>query len=260
MAGENPHARAWHHFRTTPRWWGLALLVVVLVIAFWRLGLWQFHNATANAQQEVAQAAQAREPGPLEELLPVGATFPAAERGRTATTTGRFTGEQFVVPQRRLDGQEGSWVVSRFQTDAGASLAVLRGFLPGPVPQEVPPLPQALTEELDLSGALEAGEEPSSSQGGPSHVHPSVDLAWLANTWPAPLHNGYLFAQEATAGGAAVDLAPGDLQPVPPPPPESAGLDWQNAGYAVQWWLFALFGVWVAVRMLYDEARRSPVA
>ena len=77
------------------------------------------------------------------------------------------------------------------------------------------------------------------------------------NTWPSPIHNGYLFAQEVTADGEPVEFAPGALEVVPPPAPESAGWDWQNAGYALQWWLFALFGVWVAVRMLYDESRRA---
>ncbi|WP_374928878.1 SURF1 family protein [Kytococcus sedentarius] len=252
----SPHARAWRHFRSTPRWWGLALLVVVLLVAFWRLGLWQFENATSNAQQEVAQAAQERPPGELEELLPVGSTFPAPERGRTATTSGSFTGEQFVVPGRRLGGEQGAWVVSRFETDAGASLAVLRGFLPGE-PAGAPALTEELTGPVELSGALEAGEEPSTSRGSAEGVHGSVDLAWLANEWPAPIHNGYVFAQEVTAGSEPVEFAPGDLQVVPPPAPESAGWDWQNAGYALQWWLFALFGVWVAVRMLYDESRRA---
>ena len=128
-SSDSPHARAWRHFRSTPRWWGLGLLVLVLLVAFWRLGLWQFENATSNAQQQVAEAAQQRPPGELEELLPLGSTFPAPERGRTATTSGTFTGEQFLVPDRQLDGETGAWVVSRFETDAGASLAVLRGLL-----------------------------------------------------------------------------------------------------------------------------------
>lgn len=262
-SSDSPHARAWRHFRSTPRWWGLGLLVLVLLVAFWRLGLWQFENATSNAQQQVAEAAQQRPPGELEELLPLGSTFPAPERGRTATTSGTFTGEQFLVPDRQLDGETGAWVVSRFETDAGASLAVLRGLLPGEAPAQAPALPEELTGPVELAGALEAGEEPSSSRDAAEGVHGSVDLAWLANTWPSPIHNGYLFAQEVTADGEPVEFAPGALEVVPPPAPESAGWDWQNAGYALQWWLFALFGVWVAVRMLYDESRRAalePVA
>ncbi|WP_462418124.1 SURF1 family protein [Kytococcus sp. Marseille-QA3725] len=256
----SPHARAWRYFRSTPRWWVLAAVVVGLVVLFWRLGLWQLHNATEDGQQKALEEARSRQPAPLEKVLPVGESFPAAERGRTVTTSGSFTGEQFLVPERRLGDRTGSWVISRFETTDGASLAVLRGFLPGEVPEHAPPLPDGADERLDLTGALDAGEEPSSTRGGSDEVHGSVDLAWLANTWPPPVHNGFVFAQEATVGGSAVDLTTGGLQDVPPPPPESAGLDWQNAGYALQWWLFAGFGVWVAVRMLYDESKRAEVA
>lgn len=259
-AGPGRHARAWRYFRSTPRWWGLALLVLVLLVAFWRLGLWQFHNATADGREQALREAQDRPAVALEEVLPVGSSFPAPERGRTVTTSGRFTGEQFLVPDRRLGGADGSWVVSRFETSAGASLAVLRGFVPGEPPAHAPALPQDLRGQVELTGALEAGEAPSDAVGGSQERHDSVDLAWLVNTWPTPLHNGYLFGDHAGAGGRELPLTSPGMRAVPPPPPEVSGIDWQNAGYAVQWWLFAVFGLWVAVRMLYDEARQAQVA
>lgn len=256
----SPHRVAWRYFRSTPRWWGLAVLVLLLVVVFWRLGLWQLHNAMADGQQQALEEARSRTAAPLEEVLPVGQSFPAPERGRTVTASGTFTGEQFVVPHRQLDGQDGSWVMARFTTEAGANVAVLRGFVPGQVPEHAPAMPSDLRGEVELTGALEAGEEPSPSAAGSQEVHDSVDLAWLANTWPGPIHNGFLFAQGAQVGGAEADLAPAPMREVPPPPPESAGLDLQNAGYALQWWLFAVFGVWVAVRMLYDESKQAQVA
>ena len=40
---------------------------------------------------------------------------------------------------------------------------------------------------------------------------------------------------------------------VPPPPPVPKGLTWRNAAYALQWWVFAAFAVFMYLRMLRDE-------
>lgn len=36
---------------------------------------------------------------------------------------------------------------------------------------------------------------------------------------------------------------------------EEGALNWRNAAYAVQWWLFSLFVVWFWWRMLRDQFR-----
>ncbi|SNC71307.1 Cytochrome oxidase assembly protein ShyY1 [Kytococcus aerolatus] len=254
-----PQAGVWGYWLRTPRWWALTLLVVLLAVGFYRLGLWQLHNATSNAQQEVAEAARARPVVPVDEVVPAGESFPAAERGRTVTLEGEFTGEQFMVPERRLDERTGTWVLARVESEGGVDTAVLRGFVPGPTPEEVPPLPDGLQDApVTVRGQLEASEEPLATTGQPEGVLGSVDLAWLANQWDGPVRSAWLFGLEATGEeGQEIPLRAGSMEVVPAPPPEAAGLDWQNAGYAIQWWLFALFGIWVAWRMLQDDASRA---
>ena len=49
-------------------------------------------------------------------------------------------------------------------------------------------------------------------------------------------------------------MSPGALTRVPPPMPET-GLNVRNAGYALQWWVFAAFGAYMWVRMVREAAR-----
>ena len=37
-------------------------------------------------------------------------------------------------------------------------------------------------------------------------------------------------------------------------------MQWRNAAYAVQWWIFALFALWMWARMVRDETRRERAA
>ena len=41
---------------------------------------------------------------------------------------------------------------------------------------------------------------------------------------------------------------------MPTPLPDTS-IQWRNAAYAVQWWVFALFALWVWFRMVREETR-----
>jgi surfeit locus 1 family protein len=41
-----------------------------------------------------------------------------------------------------------------------------------------------------------------------------------------------------------------------PPPDLPSGLTLRNAAYALQWWVFALFALWMWVKMVRDDYRR----
>ena len=70
----------------------------------------------------------------------------------------------------------------------------------------------------------------------------------LVNRWPYPLITGFVVQQtESPVTGA---------RPAPVPPPTPAdGLDLRNLSYAVQWWLFAMFGLWLWWRLVRDDHR-----
>ncbi len=45
-----------------------------------------------------------------------------------------------------------------------------------------------------------------------------------------------------------------------PTPVAPTGLNWRNAAYAVQWWVFALFALWLWWRMVREDHRRAGAA
>src|SRR4051794_29197909 len=66
-----------------PRWIGLSVVVVILCLAFGRLGLWQWHRAQGKWAANDALAAAARaEPVPAAEVLAVDASPPKAAEWR----------------------------------------------------------------------------------------------------------------------------------------------------------------------------------
>ena len=50
------------------------------------------------------------------------------------------------------------------------------------------------------------------------------------------------------------DAAAAGWQPLPPPPAETS-VDFRSAAYAIEWWLFGGFAVFIAVRWIRDNGR-----
>lgn len=231
----------------TPRFLGLSALLIAVLVSFGWLGAWQLETARGEAALAAAEQARARPPVDLVGLVEPHAPFTADLAGRQVTASGRYAAEgQVLVPGRLLRGREGLWVVTPFVVEgSGATLPVLRGFVTTPADAGAPP-----TGPRALAGGLAPGEGPSSAVLPEGQIG-SVDLSLLVNTWPGDLYNAFLFLESETPATGA------QLTKVPTPLP-STGLDWRNAAYAVQWWVFAAFAVWLYWRMLREEARRPP--
>jgi surfeit locus 1 family protein len=230
----------------TPRFLGLLALVLVVCAAFVWLGRWQLGVAESTAHREAVEHARSQAPAELTTLVAPHAPFRSELSSRPFTATGRYapTG-QLLVPDRRLDGRTGSWLLTPFVVDgSGATLPVVRGFVPDAA--AVPPAP---TGPVTIRGGLAPGESPS-TEPVPSGELGSVDLAQLVNLWPGELYNafGFVEAEDPPSSGQPVRV---------PTPVGESGVRWRNAAYAVQWWLFALFALWMWGRMVRDESRRS---
>lgn len=236
-----------------PRWLGLLAVLIVLLVAFTFLGLWQLSVARDEAQRAALEAAPQQPPVRLSEVLRPHTPFPAEASGRPVMVTGKYDASgQVLVADRRLDGTTGWWVVTPLVTDgSSARIAVLRGFVTdpagtGPAPAEV--------GELVVTGTLAPGESSVGAGGSlPPGQLPSLDLARLVNVWPGDLYNAFVFATaespDASSGLTRV-----------PPPTVPTGLTWRNAAYAVQWWVFGLFAAWMWWRMVRDDHRRDAEA
>jgi len=241
-----------------PRWLGLSGLLVLLLVAFTFLGLWQLSVAKDEAGKAAIEQAPKQPVVALTSVLTPHGAFPATASGRRVAAVGNYDPSgQVLVVGRRLDGAAGYWVVTPLVvTETGARLAILRGFVRHP---EAPA--PTTTGEVTVVGSIAPGESPvSSPMSLPSGQLPSVDLGHLVNEWDGSIYNAFLFAlsetPDASGAGPAGSSAAGGLERVPPPPVPS-GLSLRNAVYAVQWWVFGLFAIWMWWKMVREDHQRD---
>jgi cytochrome oxidase assembly protein ShyY1 len=246
-----------------PRWLGLLVVLVVILVTFTQLGLWQLNVARDKGRAEAVEQAPSLAVAPLGQVIAPHTSFPSAASGRRVEVTGTYAaGGQFLVGGRVLDGRDGYWVVAPLiERDTEARLAVVRGFVRERSQAAGPPLGRVV-----VTGSLAPGESPAEAPAEPgSAAYPqgvlgSIDLAVLVNRWPGELYNAFAFATaERSAGGAAVGLTPG-LERVPPPVAGGTSLNWRNAAYALQWWIFAVFAAYMWWRMVRDDTDRDRAA
>lgn len=233
-----------------PRMLGLLALALVIVAAFMWLGRWQYQVAEDKANVEALQAARARPVVELSSVLQPHQEFPNAESTRSVRVTGRYAAERgCLVAHRRLDGVTGYWVMTPLVSKSpAATIAVLRGFVTDPAAIPAPP-----AGEVTVVGALAPGESPYKGPALPEGQRGAVDLSEFVNEWPGDLWNAFVFADTEAVDGKAVD--PG-LRRVPSPTGESE-LNWRNLGYALQWWVFAVFAVVMWWRMLKQSHEKQ---
>ena len=233
-----------------PAWLALLAVLVVVVVAFYQLGMWQLGVSSNAASRELAQTQAARPTEPLGEVTAPHEEFPADGAGLSVRATGRYAADlQFLVPDRLLEGTEGYWVVTPLRTAAsgeGALLAVVRGFVTDPAQADTP-----TGDDVTVTGTLAPGESPGPS-GLPAGQRGSIDTADLANDWDEPIYNAFMFLveEEPTLTAAAV-------RPVPPPVFGESGIVWRNLGYGLQWFVFAGFAIYMYYRFLRDATRRE---
>ncbi|MFE7894500.1 SURF1 family protein [Streptomyces sp. NPDC057412] len=239
-----------YRFLLTPRWWGINVFVLLAIPFCVFMGSWQLGRFEDRVQEHRSagdQAAENRdEPArPLAELLPVD----KATVGRQATARGRYA-EQLLVPDREVDGERGSYVVTLLRTDDGKALPVVRGWLPGdPDPAEAPAAPSG---EVTVTGALQASEVPGQNgvpaRGGlPAGRTAAISAASLVNLVPYDVYDAWITLTKADSGMKAVPVAAVN----------DSGLDlkaFQNLGYTGEWFVFAGFVVFMWFRLLRREA------
>lgn len=247
-----------YRFLLTPRWWALNVLaalaiVVCLVMGGWQLGRFEARVDTHREQQRAQERAgtpRADEVAPLAELLPVD----RETSGEAATATGRYA-RQLLVPDRRLDGRTGFYVLTLLRTEGGKALPVVRGWLPGAADPAKAPDPPA--GEVTVTGAVQASEHrgsPGVRMGGglPEGQLGMISAAALINVVDYPVYDAWITLPGRAGGGAG-----GGLRPVPAELPEGSGLDlkaFQNLGYTAQWFVFAGFVLFMWYRFFRREA------
>jgi cytochrome oxidase assembly protein ShyY1 len=233
----------------TRRGLGLTLLMVVVVLACLWLGRWQW----SRAQPDPLPPSASGGPAPLSSVLAPRSPFLREDLGRLVEVSGRYLpGSELVVVQRSPAAAHGGqgddtgvWALSALRTDSGAVLPVVRGWAAGPT--DVTPPPRG---EQTVRGILQPSEDsasaPPTADGAlaPDEVT-TVSSAVLVGLYPTDqLYDGFLLLEPPSAG----------LQQVDPDVVATSGWHLVNTGYALQWWVFAGFTVFMWLRLLRDQA------
>ncbi|MFF6775422.1 SURF1 family protein [Streptomyces sp. NPDC012637] len=238
-----------YRFLRTPRWWGINAFVLLAIPFCLFMGTWQmgkFEDRVATHQEAERQPDPAARPAEaLDTLLPVD----KETSGRVASASGRF-GEQFLVPDRELDGRTGSYVLTLLKTDGGKALPVVRGWMPAGAKAPAPP-----AGEVTVTGALQASENPGTkgvrAAGGlPQGQLGMISAASLVNVVSDDVYDAWITLADSPAG----------LTPVPATAAAGTSLDmkaFQNLGYTAEWFVFAGFVLFMWFRLLRREAEAS---
>ena len=211
-------------------------IIVALIMGV--LGLWQMQVFVDKGDRTVENRA-AQDPVPLvDHVRPDGSTTDIY--GKRVTVTGTYVpGQQLLLP---VEGGAVR-VLSALEIADGRVVPVVRGVARSA--SEAPGVPGG---EQTQTGLFLPGEGNVDAADGPGELA-SVRMPLLAQRWTQPLTPGFitLDAPDAAAHGltqAAVDLPRGEGS-------------FQNGGYALQWWIFAAFGLGMTIKLAQSLGRRD---
>lgn len=232
-----------YRFLATPRWLGYAALTVAAAVVMVLLGFWQldrYHQrADINARIDAGTSAT---PVPLTDLVgpPSGGpgTVGPAPAGNSewtrVTVAGRYdSSHEILVRGRTVEGAVGFEVLTPLVLGDGTAVLIDRGWVPPAdagaltAPQVPAPPGGGVTVAGRLRPPESRGERPQQVNGHTEirRIAPSA----IASTLPYPIFDAYVTSDQPAAGLTAV---PADKQNA-----------LQNAGYVLQWWLFAALAV-----------------
>ncbi|WP_062293789.1 SURF1 family protein [Demequina phytophila] len=230
-----------------------AVLIALLAVGVCgALGWWQWTRASTTGRTVQPEPAV-----PLAEVL-LPAESAGLAYGRQVTVTGTWADEDAaVVTGREVDGAAAEMLVRPLtvpadQTGTGedATLAVVVGWRPE---GDVAGVDDAPGTQATIEGYLRAPE--ASAASSTPTTDPAEGTFWssamatseLAQTWPAPLYSALLVSYDGTETWTA-------LEPLPP----TTELNFRSAAYALEWWLFGAFALFITVRWIRDNGRVPP--
>jgi cytochrome oxidase assembly protein ShyY1 len=218
-------------------WARIALVVVILSVAFVYLGRWQYGRhegkVTRNVKIDTNYAAT---PVPVGDVLPAtGSRLDPRREWTPVQVTGTYRPDATVVIRNRpLDGTYGFEVVVPFQLTSGTTLLVDRGWIP-PGESTLRPdrIPAPPAGTVTVVARLRPGERRMGAGAPPAGQAESIELDRIAATAGGDVYrNAYgVLAHE--------DPAPATAPTQLPKPDEDLG---PHLAYAYQWWAGALAG------------------
>lgn len=233
--------------------------VAGVVLAF-LLGLWQLEAWQEQRRDRAAELADA-DPVPLADVLGADDPFPGDAVGQPVRLAGRWLPEDTLyVADRSAGGRTGFWMVTPVTTcgsagdEAGCTepsvVPVVLGWTADPGAAPAPP-----SGGVALVGWLQPAEGGGDPDPDPADdVLPRLRTADLLQRIDRDLYGGYVILDEPAAVREALDAVTPDSLP---PAPTFTAL--RNLLYAVEWWLFGLFGIFLWWRWSRDEVAAARV-
>lgn len=226
---------------------GLHLFAIVatvfcILMGLWQLGVYDSRQVDERADRQVVPRVA------LSGLWGPDDPFEARLNQRPVTATGQFApaGEQFWVTDQLQDGVRGAWLVAPLLTDPQAALLVVRGW--APEPGELPALPQGT---VSIEGSLQIGQGRGDPWDPDLREIGSVRIPALSNELPYDLYSGFAIGTDRDLAGG-LDLAEVPVQDV------SWTVGLKNLAYALQWWVFGAFTVFMWWRMAREQVAAAP--
>ncbi|MDP1877362.1 MAG: SURF1 family protein [Actinomycetota bacterium] len=236
----------------TPRWLGFTGLVIVVIVAFGLLSLWQWHRAEEKRADRIEfQAALASTVIPLTDLELGAGVLADADVWRQVSATGEYVaGTEVLARKRPLDARNGFWALAALRQADGRVLWVNRGWLPATGDAlSSPVVPAPPSGRVEVIGYVRAFEEAAAgaNDGLPGGQIGAVAPSALPSTGPA--YPGYLQLAESTPPEE-------ELIAVPLPTVDEG----RNISYAIQWLIFAAVALGGWFLFLRREAREDAMA
>jgi cytochrome oxidase assembly protein ShyY1 len=240
-----------------PRLVALHLLVIGVLVSFTLLGRWQL-----GVFEESGELRPGPDPAPVSvaTLAQVGGRVGADLAGRRVTAEGTFeAADRLLVADRVADVSapggraaqgRGFWVLAPLRLADGTVMPVVRGW----VPRADDPAAAVPAGTVTVSGRLRPAEQTDAVQRS-GHLPPgqvaTVSTSELINVWSGQrVRDGFVVATG--------QVPPSGVRPVAvPAPTEGIGFTWRNLAYAAQWWVFALFAVYMWFRFVRDAVREA---
>ncbi|WP_169570388.1 SURF1 family protein [Nocardioides insulae] len=233
----------WH-----PKLWaahalGLACVVVATLLGLWQLDSWQ-HAREVEAMDLTSQA-----PVPLEDLLGSDDPFPGAVVGHPVDAAGVWVPEGTVyISGRESDGADGYWVVTPLAIDGSGdpAIPVVRGWVADPA--EAPAAP---TGPGEVTGWLQPAEGTGAvDEDRTDDVIPQLRVADVIQHVDQDLYSGYIVSEDPVGAPE-----PATLEQLPEAGTFTA---LRNLLYAIEWWIFGLFAVFIWWRYVRDVTHPEP--
>ncbi|WP_099299014.1 SURF1 family cytochrome oxidase biogenesis protein [Corynebacterium dentalis] len=269
---EPKRRQGWKAF-LTPGWVLTAVLVLTFTyFAFTFLGPWQLNKGEQkSAFNHRLEAAMQYDPVPAAEVLPRDGSSAGLEKEWThVQLQGRFiTDAEVLLRNRPVSSSPAFQILTPFQTEAGQTILVNRGWVPPVEGADVPEIPNPPTGEVTVTGYVRMSEAkpntpPTQSQGFTQvmgihtetigeEVEPELEAAGaLSSGQETPLVEEYIQLDEVSVDAMnEQDSSDATINAIPLPQLDNG----PHLSYGIQWITFGIAAPAALIWFGYSEIR-----